>query len=86
MRTPKPGDVIAIEFYDHQMGDGEENLASVTAHGKVITVDANKIIIDGWHATDPDSPRKSGDNTLETFVIVRKAVNEIRRVTRWETL
>ncbi len=86
MRMPRIGDNVIIDLDDHSSTDGDESLGKVTAHGKVVKVEDDKIVLDCWHATNSKAIRKLGINEIETFVIVRRAILAIHRVTETEEL
>lgn len=77
---------MIIDFDDHSSTEGEISMGKLTAHGKVIMTDKDMIVLDSWHPTSPNTPRRLGLNEIETFIIVRKAVISIHRVTETEVL
>jgi hypothetical protein len=80
MRMPKKGEVVEFELWDHHLNDKEEDLHRVTAHGKVVEVTPDKVVLDSWYPTDHEEwlelERKSSDarSALETFTIIRGAI------------
>lgn len=74
----KPGDVVLIRFYDH--AEGYDKVADITVVGRLVDEDHIQYRLDGWFPTDPDEPRKKGRNDRTTWVIVRGAIIEIKKL------
>lgn len=74
----RSGDLVLIRFRDH--AEGYDRVADITAVGRLVDQDEIQYRLDGWFPTDPGEPRKKGRNDRTTWVIVKGAVIEARKI------
>lgn len=77
-KAPSPGDIVQVRFYDH--AEGYDRVADITAVGRLVDEDDVQYRIDGWFPTDTDEKRKKGRNDRTTWVIVKGAIIDMRRL------
>lgn len=77
-RKIKPGDLIEVRFYDH--AEGYDEVADITAVGKLVDETEIQYRLDSWYPSDPKAKRKKGRNDRTTYVVVKGAVKHVRRI------
>jgi hypothetical protein len=80
MRTsPSNGDLVEIEFLDHQQIDGSHlSNSTYLAWGKVSEITEDAIVIHTWEPKD--AHRHEDDGNTDGFAILKSTIKRIRKL------